>query len=101
MKVAFAPQAKDDLIEIGVYIAQDNPKRALSFISELEAACDLLGQSADIGRARPELGQDIRAWPHGRYLIFYRKLVAKEIRIERILHSSRDIDGEDFTVLHP
>ena len=37
MKVVFSPAAKDDLMEIAIYIAQDNPARALSFVDELEA----------------------------------------------------------------
>jgi plasmid stabilization system protein ParE len=36
-RLVFAPAAEDDLIEIGAYIASDNPARALSFIDELEA----------------------------------------------------------------
>ena len=53
------------------------------------------GRAPGIGTARSELGEGIRMWPHGRYLIFYREQ-GQAIRIERILHSSRDIDGDDF-----
>ena len=31
------PAARDDLIEIGDVIAQDNPGRAVSFLAEIEA----------------------------------------------------------------
>lgn len=95
MKVVFSPAAKDDLMEIAIYIAQDNPVRALSFVDELEATCLGLGQAADIGTARPELGEGIRLLPHGRYLIFYRKHKSM-IRVERIMHGARDIGGDDF-----
>ena len=44
MKVEFSPVAKDDLLEIALYIAQDNPVRALSFVDELEAQCLRLGK---------------------------------------------------------
>ena len=37
MKVNFSPAAQTDLLDIALYIAQDNPKRALSFVDELEA----------------------------------------------------------------
>ena len=43
-------------METAIYIVQDNPVRALSFVDELEATCLGLGQTADIGAARPELG---------------------------------------------
>ena len=36
--VHFSPLAETDLVEIGIYIACDNPKRALSFIDELGVA---------------------------------------------------------------
>ena len=95
MKLVFSPAARDDLIDIGAYIAQDNPKRALSFVNELEEACNRFAQAPGIGTARPELGRGVRMWPHGRYLVFYRPN-AREIRVDRILHASRDIGDEDF-----
>ena len=95
MKVSFSPAASDDLMEIAIYIAQDSPKRALSFVDELEATCNRLGNAPGIGTARPELGQDLRMWPHGNYLIFYRHQ-RQVVRIERIMHGSCDIGGEDI-----
>jgi len=58
----------------------------------LEASCaDLLGFPKS-GRARPELAPDLRSKPHGRYVIFYTP-GRKSVRIERILHGARDIEG--------
>ena len=95
MKIGFSAVAKEDLIDIAVYIAQDNPGRALSFVDELEVKCLSLGQSPGIGTARPEFGDGIRMLPHGRYLIFYREHEGA-IRIERVVHGARDIGGDDF-----
>ncbi len=95
MKVSFSPVARDDLLEIALYIAQDNPARALSFVEELEGKCTALGSAPGIGTARPELGEGIRMLPHGRYLIFYRQTL-RALRIERIMHSARDIGGGDM-----
>jgi toxin ParE1/3/4 len=95
VKVTFSPAARDDLTEIALYIAQDNPNRALSFVDELENKCTALGTAPGIGTARPELGDGIRMFPYGRYLIFYRK-GRLSVRIERILHGARDIGGDDF-----
>ena len=39
MKVVFSPAANDDLMEIALFIAQDNTKRALTFVDELEGNC--------------------------------------------------------------
>ena len=97
MKVEFSPVAKDDLLEIALYIAQDNPVRALSFVDELETQCLRLGQAAGSGAPRPELGEGVRMLPHGRYLIFYREH-ASMLRIERIMHGARDTGSDDFDV---
>jgi toxin ParE1/3/4 len=39
LKLSFSPRAAIDLEEIGDYIARDNPRRALSFLDELEEEC--------------------------------------------------------------
>ncbi len=69
-------------MDIAIFIAQDNLKRALAFVDELEGKCDALGGAPGIGTSRPELGEGIRMLPHGRYLIFYRE-ANKGPRIER------------------
>jgi toxin ParE1/3/4 len=51
MKVSFSPAAQGDLLDIAVYIAQDNPARAATFVEELEAKCMLLGAASGIGTA--------------------------------------------------
>ena len=37
MEVTFTPLAEADLIDISLYIAQDNPERALTFTDEIES----------------------------------------------------------------
>ena len=80
------------MIDIALYIAKDNPTRALSFADELEAACLKLGDAPAIGKARPTLGVDIRTLSQGNYLVIYRAQDGN-VRIERILHGARDIEG--------
>lgn len=82
-------------MEIALYIAQDNPSRATTFVDELEERCSALGRSPGMGTARPELGDGVRMLPNERYLIFYRE-GQRSVRIERIMHSARDIGGDDF-----
>ena len=100
MRVTFSVAAKDDLLDIAVYIAQDNPARALTFVDELESRCNALGNSPGIGTARPELGAGIRVMPHGHYLIFCRQR-RQAIRIERVMHGARDAGGDDFEATEP
>lgn len=82
-------------MDIAIFIAQDNPTRALTFVDELEGKCHVLGISPGVGTARPELGEGICMLPYARYLIFYRP-VNKALRIERFMHGARDIGGDDF-----
>jgi toxin ParE1/3/4 len=95
MRVVLSPQTEIDLEEVGDYIALDNPRRAVTFIAELQTKCEKIGTAHGIGTARPELGNGIRMLPHGKYLIFYREQHSI-IRIERVLHGSRDIGSDDF-----
>ncbi|MGZ8246329.1 MAG: type II toxin-antitoxin system RelE/ParE family toxin [Methylomagnum sp.] len=96
MRCAFAPAADLDLEDIGDYIARDNPARALSFIAEIRARCFQIPQFPLAARLREEFGEGIRIIPFGRYLIFY-TVLPHEIRIERVLHGSRNIDESFFT----
>lgn len=84
-----------DPMDVAIFIAQDNPKRALTFVGELEGKCDALGRAPGIGTSLPELGEGIRILPHGRCLVFYRE-ANQGLRIERILHGSRDIGYDAF-----
>ena len=95
MRLVLSRRAAADLEEIGDYIAQDNPLRATTFVEELASHCERLTRYPDIGTARPELGEGLRVMPHGRYLIFYRPRDGA-LRIERILHSARDVTGDAF-----
>lgn len=95
MKVTFSPAARDDLVELALYIAQDNPVRAASFVDELQDRCLALGKAPGIGTARPELGEGVSMLPHGRYLIFYRH-TRTQVRVERVMHGARDIGANDL-----
>lgn len=90
MRLGISPLAEQDMEAIGDYIAQDNPLRAVSFTEELYQQCLLIAESPVIYRERPELGRCVRSCAYGRYLIVFRVLDT-EVRIERLLHGSRDI----------
>jgi toxin ParE1/3/4 len=92
-RLEFSPEAMADLVDIGAYIAKDDPRWARSFVEELETRCANLTEYPLTGRARPELAPDLRSKPHGQYLIFYTPGV-EVVRVERILHGARDVEGE-------
>jgi toxin ParE1/3/4 len=87
--LAFAPEARSDLIEIARYIAEDNPERAITFVDELEAKARQTAERPRSFPARDDVSPGLRAVRHGRYLLFFREL-GDEVRIVRILHGKRD-----------
>ena len=90
------PRAKSDLIEIWDYIAEDSEARADAFIDRIDKKFRTLAQRPGIGRLRGELALDLRRFPVGRYVIFYRPL-SNGVDIVRVLHSARDLNAAFFT----
>ena len=96
MKVRFSAGAKNDLLEIALWIAQDNPSRAESFVEELARACERLAEMPLAFALLPgHEPSGIRRRPYGSYLVFY---VAGEdaVEIVRILHGARDYEAVLF-----
>ena len=90
-----APLAKADIIEIWAYIADDNSVAADRLIARFDDVFRRLLAQPLIGKATDELGADIRFFPTGSYLIFYRP-VGENIENVRVLHGARDISAEFF-----
>ena len=84
-------KAQEDIGEILTYITADNIDAAILFDDKLTEVFELLSNNKKIGRLRPELKEDLRSFPEGNYLIFYR-IWAGEIAIVRVLHGARDLD---------
>ncbi len=90
MQVRITRSARDDLEAIGGFIAEDNPLRADSFVTELLERCGSLA-------IRPERypvathwrGRELRRCPFGKYLILY-SIRDEELEINHIVHSARD-----------
>jgi toxin ParE1/3/4 len=70
-RVLKRPLAENDLDEIWLYIAQDNPDSADALLDKIEERCQALAQFPFIGTDRDELMPDLRSLPVGNYLIFY------------------------------
>lgn len=89
-EVTLAPQAEQDLLEIWLYIADDQPIHADRVLDRLETAAQRLAAFTEIGTDRPELGEGLRSFPVERYMLFFRPR-PDGIEIVRVLHASRDI----------
>jgi toxin ParE1/3/4 len=69
-------QAEEDLIDIWLYIAQDNPAAADRLLDTLEEKGWLLAENPKLGQARPDIAEDFHHLPVGRYLMLYRGSLA-------------------------
>jgi toxin ParE1/3/4 len=87
------PQAREDAVEIWQYIAADNEPAATALLHRIDRALQNLMMNPLAGRARPELGREIRSFPIGNYVVFYVP-VSAGIDVVRILHGARDIAAE-------
>lgn len=92
MRCEISPLAENDLREIGDYIAVGNPQRAVTFIEELLAHCLRIASIPSGYAVRDDLAPGLRSCPHKNYIIFY-TMTDTVVRIERIIHGSRDIQG--------
>lgn len=84
-------RAEEDIAEIMEYIAADNDRAAMIFYERQLELFRMLAGYPEAGRVRSELGEGLRSFPDGNYLIFYRRWAGK-ISIARVLHSARDLD---------
>lgn len=91
-RYVISPLAEQDMEAIGDYIAQDNPQRALTFIAELRSQCAKIAALPKACRSRPELGEDIRSFAYGNYVIFIQDS-QKKLCIVRVLHGAMDIEN--------
>src|SRR5215216_7310253 len=88
-KLIWSPAARDDLHNIVVFIARDNPNRAMSFGYELISEMDRLIDFPDSGRVVPEYRNDnIREIVFRPYRIVYRIDHERSLcEIARVWHS--------------
>jgi len=93
MRLEFLPQAEDDLESIGDFIAQDSPRRAISFVRELRAQCVKITRSPQGYRRRSEFQENLRSCAYGNYVIFFAENRVS-VQIVRVLHGAMDIEAQ-------
>ena len=89
-QLRFSERAEQDLVEIGDFIARDNPIAAAEFVARLEQRCSFWASHPLAGRARGELLPGLRSLAYGRYVIFY-QAIEDGAEIVRVLHGARDL----------
>ncbi|KKB11825.1 hypothetical protein VE25_10670 [Devosia geojensis] len=92
-RVRRSAATKRDQSDIWWYIAERNVTAADAILERLDEAVTMLSEYPDAGRARPELGPEVRYFPVEHYLVFYR-YQDNVVDVLRILHAARDITPE-------
>jgi toxin ParE1/3/4 len=89
-QVRFTRRARQDLLDIWLYIAPRNPVAADRVFDRIEASCQLLRDHPELGPARPEIADNARALLIERWLALYR-LIERGVQVVRIVDGSRDL----------
>lgn len=96
MPLIISPFARQDLEEIGAFIAADNRTRARTFILELRQACRTPTREPNRYPLDPDLGTGVRRRAYASYLIFYLVRGEHTIIVLRVVHSARDVRQLSF-----
>lgn len=85
------PAARQDLIDIYIYIAGDAPMRAGPFLERIDEKLRMLSDHPGVGTAGLSRFPDVRVFPLGNYMIIYRPLPNDTgIELIRVFHGARD-----------
>lgn len=86
------PAAEQDLVDIWATIALDNRAAADRIYDEFWRRANELKMFPELGRARSEIAEGIRALNCRDYLILYRVL-SDMVEIVRVVHGARDLSS--------
>ena len=89
-RVRYSPRAREDLLDIWLWVARDDPQMADRIWDRIEHRVGALGEQPGLGPARPEIGEGARCLVTDRWLVLYRK-VADGVEIVRIIDGARDL----------
>lgn len=81
-------QAEQDLLEIWSYVADHNIAAADRLLDMLEQKFTHLAEMPGTGAFRRDVGDGMRHFPVGRYLILYRD-IPDGIEVVRVVHGAR------------
>ena len=89
-RIIRSARSEQDVYEIALHIAKDNPDAALRWIDRVNDALTMLAQFPEAGRARTEIAPRVRSLPVSSYILFYRPM-SDGIDLARVLHGARDL----------
>jgi toxin ParE1/3/4 len=94
VRTAHSHAARADLLEIWVFIAQDDIAAADRQIDRIEAAITHLEQFPEIGHSREDAAPGLRVLFQDSYVVLYRYREREQmVIIERVVHGRRNLQG--------
>ena len=91
LQLVFTERAQADLLEAWLYIAEENLAAADRVLDTVEQESKVLLMQPLMGRARPELGNQVRSWPSATPYILCYEVDDTELTVLRVLHHARDV----------
>jgi toxin ParE1/3/4 len=93
-KARFTASAERDLIDLWLFIAEDNHPAADNTVDSIYRSAQLLAEQPMMGRARPELAAGLRSFStQTPYIQFHFPDEAGGIIVARVLHHARDVEA--------
>ena len=92
-RIVFAPEARDDLKELYLFIAeQANGDRAMAYLERIENYCQRFANFPERGTRRDDLFPGLRVIDFERRVTIAFHVGADTVTFLRILYGGRDID---------
>jgi len=90
-RLVFTDRAQEDLLDAWLYIADEDLATADRVVETIDQESRTREDQPWIGRARPELGSQLRSWPTSTPYILYYTVAELEVTVLRVLHHARDL----------
>lgn len=93
-RIVRSPKVEEDLNAIYDWIADSSPVNADAYIERIVAVMNRLAEMPRMGSLRLPSHPDVRSFPVGNHLVFYRS-IEDGIEIIRVIHGARDWENDD------
>jgi toxin ParE1/3/4 len=91
-RATLAAEAQRDLRAIYRWVARESgAERARRLVASVRERADIFAGAPLAGRSRPEIGDGIRSFVSGSYVVFYTP-DRNGIVVARVIHGSREVD---------
>jgi toxin ParE1/3/4 len=87
--VFYQPIAKADLVDVWLFIAEDNVAAADAYIERLQHVCVLIAANPLLGVRRPDIAEGVSSFAVDDHVIYY-ELDNEDISVLRVWHAARD-----------